>query len=459
MIGRLLQPEIRELIQTRSFAELRDCLNDLHPSDLADLISDLPVDDQAVVFRILPLGFAADTFENLGLETQKDLLKSLGREDVVKILNEMSPDDRTALLEELPGRAARQLLELLSAEERAIAKSLLGYPENSVGRLMTPDYLAVKADWAVRDVLDYVREHGHDSESLNVIYVTDEGGKLVDDIRIREFLLSSLDRKVNDIMDGSFVSLLVTDHKEEAVAVFKKYDRVALPVVDSQQLLIGIVTIDDVLDVVEEAHTEDIHKFGGLEALDYPYAATPLLQMIRRRAGWLVFLFLGELLTATAMSYFEKEIAAAVVLALFVPLIISSGGNAGSQAATLIIRAMALCEVALRDWWRVMRREMVSGLMLGGILGSIGFLRITVWSMVSDIYGPHWALVASTVALALLGIVLWGTLTGSMLPFILRRMRFDPASSSAPFVATVVDVTGLVIYFSVAAWVLSGTLL
>jgi magnesium transporter len=296
-------------------------------------------------------------------------------------------------------------------------------------------------------------------ESLDFIFVTDQNGKLIDDIRIRDILVAPLDAHVSDLMDESYVNLTPADTKEKAVSIFKQYDRYALPVVNNEGYLLGIVTIDDVLDVVEQIDTQDIQRFGGLESLDYPYIKTPVLEMVKKRAGWLVILFLGEMLTATAMGYFQDEIARAVVLALFVPLIISSGGNSGSQAATLIIRAMALQEITLRDWWKVMRREVLSGLLLGTVLGMIGFLRITLWSLFTNLYGPHWPLVALTVAMSLVGVVIWGTLSGSMLPFALRRFGFDPASSSAPFVATLVDVTGLIIYFTIAALILQGALL
>jgi magnesium transporter len=324
---------------------------------------------------------------------------------------------------------------------------------------MTPHYVAVREDWTIRQVLDYIREHGQDSETLNVVYVVDGQGLLVDDIRIRELLLTALDTPVRDLMDRHFVALKATDDQQTAVAAFREYDRTALPVTDSTGMLIGIVTIDDVLDVAEATATKEIQRIGGSEALDEPYMEISFARMIRKRGGWLTALFLGELLTATAMGAFEAEISKAVVLALFVPLIISSGGNSGSQASTLVIRALALGEVSLGDWWRVMRREILAGLSLGTILGGIGFFRITLWSAFSDIYGPHWLLVAITVAVALVGIVLWGTLIGSLLPFLLRRLGFDPATSSAPFVATLVDVTGLVIYFSVALVFLRGTLL
>jgi magnesium transporter len=260
-------------------------------------------------------------------------------------------------------------------------------------------------------------------------------------------------------MNHSFTSLAVTESQEQALKTFRKYGRLALPVVNANGFLIGIVTIDDVMAVAEEADTEDIHKFGGLEALAYPYISTPVWQMVKRRAGWLVILLFGEMFTVAAMGRFEAEIAKAVILALFVPLIISSGGNSGSQAATLVIRAMALGEVHLRDWWRVMRRELASGLLLGAILGCIGFLRIAAWSVFTDVYGPHWPLVAVTLGLSLLGVVMWGTVVGSMLPFILRRLGFDPATSSAPLVATLVDVSGLLLYFSLAGMILRGTLL
>ena len=340
-----------------------------------------------------------------------------------------------------------------------MAGTLLGYPERSIGRLMTPSYVAVREHWTVGEVLDYVRAHGQDSETLNVIYVVDEQGLLIDDIRIREFLLAPLDRRVADLMDRRFVALTASDDQQAAVAVFRQYDRSALPVTDTAGALIGIVTIDDVLDVAEATATREIQRIGGSEALDEPYMHIAFGRMIQKRAGWLTALFLGEMLTATAMGAFEAEISKAVVLAMFVPLIISSGGNSGSQAATLVIRALALGEVGLRDWWRVMRREILAGLALGAILGSIGFLRISLWSAFSDMYGEHWPLIAVTVALSLIGVVLWGTLTGSLLPLLMRRLGFDPAASSAPFVATLVDVTGLVIYFSVALVVLRGTLL
>jgi magnesium transporter len=460
-IREVAQPaeELAAVLRARDYARLRDMLRNRHASDVAEMLTALSLEDQVIVFRVLPRKAAAAVFEYLSREAKETLLKTMAQSEVAELLNNMAPDDRTLFLEELPAEVTRELLALLTPAERSVAVSLLGYPEKSVGRLMTPHYVAVREQWTIREVLDYVRTHGQDSETLNVIYVVDDQGLLIDDIRIREFLLAALEKRVTDLMDRRFVALKATDDQETAVGVFRQYDRTALPVTDTTGMLIGIVTIDDVLDVAEATATRDIQRIGGSEALDEPYMNVAFGRMIQKRAGWLTALFLGEMLTATAMGAFEAEISRAVVLALFVPLIISSGGNSGSQASTLVIRALALGEVGLRDWWQVMRREILAGLSLGAILGSIGFLRISVWSAFSGIYGPHWLLVAITVALSLVGVVLWGTLSGSLLPFLLKRLGFDPAASSAPFVATLVDVTGLIIYFSVALVVLRGTLL
>ena len=451
--------DLAALIRDGDFQQLREQLVEQRPPELAAALSELRADEQVIAFRILPRSLAAAVFEYMSPESQYSLLKAMAQEDVAALLNRMSPDDRTSLLSELPANVTKQLLALLTPEERVEAVTLLGYPPGTVGRLMTPHYVAIREEWTVQQVLDYVREHGQNSETLNVIYVVDEAGVLIDDIRIREFLVVPLTRRVSDLMDRRFVTLKATDTQESAVAVFRREDRTALPVTDTAGVLIGIVTVDDVLDVAEAEATRDFQMVGGSEALDEPYMKMSVLGMVKKRAGWLVVLFLGEMLTATAMGFFEKEIARAVVLALFVPLIISSGGNSGSQASTLVIRALAIGELKLADVWRVIRREIFSGLALGCILGAIGFLRISIWSAFSNIYGPHWVLVAWTVALALVGVVLWGTLVGSVLPFVLRRLGFDPATSSAPFVATLVDVTGLIIYFSVGVVILRGTLL
>ena len=459
MLSKLLLPEIQSLIAERKLSILKEIISDWSPADLADLIVELPETEQVIIFRLLQIELGADTFEHLDFDTQMSLLKAMGKGEVAAILNDMSPDDRTALLEELPGTAAKQLIQLLSADERKIAQTLLGYPENSVGRLMTPDYIAVKPGWTIEKSLLYIRENGENSETLNVVYVIDDKGKLIDDIKIREFILASPDKKVIDLMDENFVSLSVNDDQELAVDRFKKYDRIALPVVDNYGILIGIVTIDDVFDVAEEEATEDIHKLAAVEALEEPYHTIPLISMVKKRAIWLTILFVGEILTAVAMGFFENEISKAVVLSTFIPLIISSSGNSGSQAATLVIRAMALGEITITDWWLIMRREVVSGLLLGGILGTIGFLQVALLANFLSVISSYWFLVALTVFISLIGIVLWGTFSGSMLPFILKKLGADPATSSAPLIATLCDVTGLVIYFTVAIIILSGTLL
>ncbi|MDP3832307.1 MAG: magnesium transporter, partial [Ignavibacteriaceae bacterium] len=308
-------------------------------------------------------------------------------------------------------------------------------------------------------VLDHIRQTGRDSETLNIVYVINEKGVLINDIKIREFLLAPLDATVSDLNDGSYVSLKVDDDQETAVELFKKYDRIALPVTDTSGILIGIVTIDDVLDVAEEEATEDIHKLGGMEALDEPYSTISVFGMIKKRAGWLSLLFVGEMFTASAMGFFEHEISKAVVLALFIPLIISSGGNSGSQAATLVIRALSLGEITIRDWWFIMKREIISGLIMGTILALIGFFRISLWQFSAHLYGDYWFVIGLTVGFSLIGVVMWGTLVGSMFPLILKKLGFDPATSSAPFVATLVDITGLMIYFYLAILFLTGSLL
>jgi magnesium transporter len=460
MIGTSLLPEIRELIEKRNFSALQRIFHDWLPVDLAELISDLPEDEQAILFRLQPKDLATETFEYLDFDSQQNLLKALTKKHVSQILNSMSADDRTALLEELPGPVAQELLKLLSFKEFKIAKTLLAYPEESVGRLMSPDFLSVKKDWDFNQVLDYIRTYGHESETLNVIYVVDDAGKLTGELSARDLLLSSPDKKVEEIAsDEKIITLTASQDQQDALDSFKRYDRVALPVVDSNGYLIGVVTIDDMLDVAEEEETEVIQKFGGIEALEEPYMDLPIHQLVKKRAVWLVILFLGEMLTASAMAFFQDELAKAIVLATFIPLIMSSGGNSGSQAASLIIRSLSIGEITIMDWWAVMRREILSGLALGFILGLIGMVRVVAWAMIFGHFNMQWAYIAVTIGLSLVGIVLFGTLSGSMLPLLLKRLGLDPAVSSAPFVATLVDVTGIVIYFSVASMILGGILL
>jgi magnesium transporter len=451
--------EIRNHISEGKVNELKEFANQLQDTELASCIEAAEDDEQKIIFGLINTKLAAQVFKYLEHDQQNDLLYSLNYERMAELLNELSPDDRTAFLEELPGGVVKELLKLLDPDERAVTLALLGFPEGTVGRLMTTDYLAVKRHWTVEQVLKYIRKYGKYSETINVIYIVDDEGVLIDDIKIREFLFVSPETRVDDLMDERYTALSVTDDEEKAISVFRSSNRVALPVIDAHGVLLGIVTVDDVLRLAEEEDTEDIQKMGGSEALEEPYMEAPIGKLVQKRAGWLIILFLGEMMTASAMSYFEDEIAKAVVLALFVPLIISSGGNSGSQAASLIIRAMALGEVGIQDWWKIMRREIISGLALGLILGIIGFTRIYVWSFFTNVYGPHWMGVGLTVGFSLVGVVLWGCLAGSMLPLVLKRLGADPAVSSAPFIATLVDVTGLILYFSLALLFLKGVML
>jgi magnesium transporter len=460
-MSKTLTPSVWEdLIHNQRWEDLRAKLAATHSSDIAEALSQLHGNEQAVVFRLLQRDQAATVFSYLPLDRQKALLRSLSSDEVKNILNGMTPDDRTRLFEEMPASVTRQLLEVLSPEELKNARQLLGYPEHSVGRYMTPNYVAIRPELTAAGALEHIRRVGRGMETLNVIYILDSNGKLLEDVRLGSLVLADPQTLVTEIADPPLVALHATDDRERAVELFEKYDRIALPVTDALGNMLGIVTADDMFDIAESEATEDIQKLGGSEALDAPYAQVGLWSMIRKRGGWLSALFLGEMLTATAMSFFEGEIARAVVLALFVPLIISSGGNSGSQAASLIIRALALRELKLRDWFRVFRRELISGLALGFLLGTIGFFRIVVWQHLHLMnYGPHYFLLGFTVCASLIGVVMFGTLAGSMLPFILRRLGFDPAASSAPFVATLVDVTGLCIYFLIASLILKGTLL
>lgn len=454
-----LKEHLEQLLESGDTYVLHEFLDQQNITDVEQLVDEMPEHDSRII-AAMSVHRAARVFKILDLAAQKKVIQQLPPHKVAGLLNELPPDDRTDFLEELPSNAVRELMKLLNNEERKITLSLLGYPENSVGRLMTPDYVYVYENNTVQQVLETVRRVGKNSETIDVIYVINDKGELLDDIRIREFILASPEKKVRDLMDHRVIALSAYQDQEEAHEVFKMNNRVALPVISNSNKLLGIVTIDDILWVASEEFSEDIQKIGGTQALEEPYLEIPLFRLFRKRIGWLVVLFLGEMLTATAMAYFEDEIAKAVVLALFVPLIISSGGNSGSQASTLIIQAMAVGEISIRDWWRVLRRELISGLMLGFVLGLVGFLRIVAWhSINSELYGPHWLSIAFTVGCALIGVVLWGTLSGSMLPIVLKKLGADPAASSAPFVATLVDVTGLIIYFSLAFLILSGKLL
>ncbi len=454
-----LQEQYEFFLQEENLLQLPNFLNELNISDVAQLIEER-WEDASSIMAILSIHRAASTFKILELGIQKDIIHEMHPLKTAALLNELPADDRTSFLEELSPKAVRELIKLLNPEERKITLSLLGYPEGSVGRLMTPDYIAVQADWTIAEVLEHIREVGQESETIDVIYVINDQGQLVDDVRIREFLLSPPERLVSELTDSRYIELNVYDDQEKANQVFKMNNRVALPVVDNNNILIGIVTIDDVLWVANEEFSEDMQKMGGTEALEEPYLEISIFKLFKKRVGWLIVLFLGEMLTATAMASYEHALDKALILSLFIPLIISSGGNTGSQASSLIIQALTVGEVTLADWWSVMRREIVSGILLGTVLGLIGFARVMIWSQIfPDVYGAHYFLVALVVGFSLIGVVLFGTISGSMLPIVLKKLGADPAVSSAPFVATLVDVTGVIIYFNFAFFFLKGTML
>jgi len=433
---------------------------DTHPADIAEQLSLFDVRTRNIAFIMLNDDEKVEVFSYLDINTQKEIIKSLGDKDLSEVLNNIEPDDRTLLFENFPDDLIKRSINLLNEEEKEVALSLIGYPNDCIARLMTPNYVQAKSDWTVKQVFAHIKKFGKKAETLNYIYIVDKHNKLVDDLLIGQLLMADQDDTMLKLMDENFISITTITPIETALDIFEKYDRAALPITTEKGVLVGIVTADDILDKMKERDTEDIQKFGGVEGLDLSYIKTSLFELVKKRAGWLIILFIGEMFTASAMGYFDAEIQKAVVLALFVPLIISSGGNSGSQAASLIIRAMALGELKLKDWWYVMRKEILSGFFLGLILGTIGFLRIFIWQQTGLYdYGIYWVWVALSVSISLIFIVLWGSLSGSLIPFLLRRVGLDPATASAPFVATLVDVTGLIIYFTVAAIFLSGKIL
>lgn len=481
----LLLPEVEELIRDGHFALLREAMEQIHPADRGEILAHLAPKQAAIGFRFLKRDDAADAFAYLTPEKQEELISELGNDESVRVIEAMSPDDRARLVDEMPEECAQRVIASLSPETRRETQAILGYPPRSVGRLMTPDYIRVRPDWTVQQSLDHIRRYGRDAETINVVYVIDEAGKLVDDLRLRQILLSDPSLRINELMNSSFVVLRADQPQEEAVELLRRYDRTALPVVDSRGLLVGIVTHDDVADVAERQATEKMQRMGAVQALEESFDRISVATLVKKRAPWLGLLFMSELLTSNALVYFDDQIKKAAILAAFIPAIISSGGNSGSQASTLVIRALALGEVKLNDWWRILRRELVVASILGLMIGILGFTRISIWGAagwwVSDKLDPvtheklidpqtgkalldytvqnNYTILAAAIACSLVGIVLWGSIMGAMLPFILKKCKLDPAGSSTPFVATLVDVTGIVIYFSCAMVLLKGTLL
>lgn len=481
----LLIPEVEELIREGNYADLRESIAHLHPADLAEILAAIDPKQACLGFRFLPRDLAAQAFSYIPAESQENLIQQLGNEAAVSVLEAMTPDDRARLVDELPEEVAQRLIASLSPETRKVTQAILGYPAQSVGRIMTPDYVRLRPEWTCAKAVEHIRKYGRDAETINVVYVVDEQGRLIDDLRLRQVFLAPANATVDSVMNRNFVTLRADQDREEAVRSMAKYDRSALPVVDSRGVLIGIVTSDDVADVAALEATEDMQKMGGVEALEEPFDKAPVLYLVRKRAPWLALLFMSELLTSNALVYYDDQIKKLTILAIFVPAIISSGGNSGSQASTLVIRALALGEVTLKDWWKVLRREIMVAGILGAIVATLGFARINIWGAmgwwVTNKVDPatgkdlidaatgkpipdytvqeNYIMLATAISASLVGVVVWGSLMGAMLPFILKRLGLDPAGSSTPFVATLVDVTGIVIYFTCAMMILRGTLL
>jgi magnesium transporter len=459
-VGALLAPDILVMLEESPDAIAAET-EELHAKDLADVAQALPREMVAPFLSALPVERAADVLEYLNEDLRSEVLETMSVRQAAELVTEMTPDDRADTLEGLEEETTEGILSEIPAAERAETEKLLSYDPNSAGGLMTTEFVSVSQDTPVDEALAAVRRIARSErrEAMNTIYTTDSAGRVQGVMSLRELLAAPEGAKVSDVAWQEVQTVPLTADREEVAQLVREYDLVAVPVVDRDGVIQGVVTVDDVIDALVEEHTEDVQRFGGMEALDMPYTQIGFFSMIGKRAPWLAALFLSEMLTTTAMGHFQGELEKAVVLALFVPLIISSGGNSGSQATSLIIRSLALGEIKLRDWWKIMLRELPSGLTLGAILGMMGIARILIWQNLGIAHYPHPNLLALTIGVALVGVVTFGSLAGSMLPFILQRLGFDPASASAPFVATLVDVTGLSIYFYVALLILSGTLL
>src|SRR5690625_355712 len=496
MIAHLLKPELDELIENKEWVTIKEVLEDVPAVDVSELLEELEPEVAVVIFRLLKKSKAADVFSYLSSAKGVELLEVFSRQQLSDVMSNLEPDERVALLEELPGDLTQKVLNSLAPDDVAQVRRLLGYPAESVGRLMTTNYVRIKQHWTVAKSFEHIRRFGRTAEtvnviyvadkneklidacrvqpestdsdeghqsafhSVNVIYVADKNEKLIDDLRLNQLILAEPDTLISDIMDNTFVALSAFDDQEEAVWMLSKYDRIALPVVDSGGILVGIVTVDDILDVAEEETTEDMHLMAGMSALDKSYTETNIGELVPRRVGCLILLFLRQMFTVPAMATYEDTLAMAAILAPFIPMIIPSGANSGSQAATLIIRSISTNDLKLNDWLPVLKKELISGLLLGSILGIMGTIVIALWMMMrGDPFTYALMMQAFTVGTSLVGVVLFGNLSGAMLPFIMSKIGLDPAVTSAPFVATIVDVTGIFIYFSTAVFLLKGVVL
>lgn len=460
-VAALLAPDILALLDDSPTAVAAET-EELHAADLADVAELLPREKLPALLAALPPQRAADVLEYLDEELRAELLEAMSARQAAALVSEMTPDDRADTLEDIEEERAEEILAAIPTDARRETERLLAYEPDTAGGLMTTEFVSVPASMSVEAALAGVRTIARSGrrEAMYQIYVTDETGRLVGVLSLRELLAAPEGARVGDVAWTEVVTVPAQADREEVAREISNYDLVAVPVVDETRRVLGVVTVDDVIDAIQEEQTEDVQKLGGMEALDEPYMTVGFWRMVWKRGGWLSALFLSEMLTASAMGHYEADMSKVIALALFIPLVMSSGGNSGSQATSLIIRAMAIGEIRLRDWWRVALREIPTGIAMGAGLCVIGIIRIVLWQMIGFYdYGVHYALIAITVGLALIGIVTWGSLAGAMLPFVMKRLGFDPASASAPFVATLVDVTGLVIFFNVAQIILRGTLL
>lgn len=444
MLKDLLEPEILDLIEAHRWSDLRGALEEWPAPEIADLLLHLPKADRALLYRALPRPIATQVFSHLDLEQQDDLLRDLTDEETRHLLERLPPDDRTHLLEEMPGKVTQRLLNLLNPEDLKEARWLLGYPEESVGRLMTPDYVAVRSHWTVQQALRQIRRKGLVSETINRVYVVDDDWRLLDDIELRRLILAEPETPIEEVMDDSFAAISAFADREEAVAQIGRYDITALPVLDSEGVLVGIVTVDDVLDVAEEEATEDFHRLGSVGPIKMSLRDATMGFLYRRRVGWLLVLVFVNIFSGAGIAAFESTIEAMVALVFFLPVLIGSGGNAGSQSATLMIRALATGDVAASDWFRLLGKELGVSLLLG-VTMAMGVAAI------SHFRTPEVTLV---VAVTMTIVVIWGSLVGMSLPFVLTRFGLDPAAASAPLVTSLADISGILIYFSIATWYL-----
>jgi len=443
MLKELLTPEINELIKNHKWNDLREVLETWPEAEITDLILDMEKANRVLIFRLLPRDLAANVFSLLEPEQQDELLHDLTDHETRNLLADLSPDDRTELLEELPAKVTRRLMNLLSPEDLKEARYLLGYPEDSIGRQMTPDFVAVRPHWTIKQALEHIRKFGKDSETINRIYVTDENGKLIDDILLRNIILADENQKIEELMDFNVISVSAQDDQEEAVRVMEKYDIGALPVVDSTGQLVGIVTFDDVMDISEEEATEDIHKFGAIAPVEQTYLNASILTMVKKRIPWLLTLLIANFLTAGVIAHFNNLLATYVFLSFFIPLLIGTGGNTGTQSATLVIRSLAIGDIDIYDWLKIFSKELIVGLSLGLLLGLVAFLR-------GYIQGQGNIQLGLILTFSMIAIVLWANLIGAMLPLFFSKIGLDPAVISSPFISTLTDITGLFIYFNVA---------